>query len=206
MVNIGDDRSQTVQPMHTLDVALEIRREIPSGTEVFAKSERFDGWAQPVVNDDVTRRRRWDFVPVERGVAPGDDRPGLYVPGRFAGEIAGIELGDGGRRSRRRQYEITATIRSSALIPAMVSISVRNASGPSSRPEKPRRARARRLPRVAMGVDVTFVVHSSANARSFAFSASRPTKTPEPTIRRRSSLKKLSARTCGMASQSPAAK
>ena len=45
MRNIGDGRSQTAQPVHTLDVAVDIWSEIPSGTEVFAKIERLARYA-----------------------------------------------------------------------------------------------------------------------------------------------------------------
>ena len=44
----------------------------------------------------TVRRRRGEFVPVERGVNSDDDRPGVRVGGRFAGEVAGIEFRDGG--------------------------------------------------------------------------------------------------------------
>ena len=39
---------------------------------------------------------RGQLVPVERGVGSRDDRPRVRVGGRFAGEVSGIELGDGG--------------------------------------------------------------------------------------------------------------
>ena len=35
-------------------------------------------------------------MPVERGVATGDDRPRVRVRGRFAGEVPGVELLEGG--------------------------------------------------------------------------------------------------------------
>ena len=40
MRSMGDDRSQFGQPMHGLDVALEVWSEIPSGAEVFAQITR----------------------------------------------------------------------------------------------------------------------------------------------------------------------
>ncbi len=66
--------------------------------------------------------------------------------------------------------------------------------------------RARRPPRVAMTVEVTFVAQTSATARMSAIWASRPCRIPAPTTRRRSSLDKLSARISAIASQPPAAK
>ena len=35
-------------------------------------------------------------MPVERGVGLRDDRPGVRVGGRFAGEVSGVELLEGG--------------------------------------------------------------------------------------------------------------
>ena len=35
-------------------------------------------------------------MPVERGVRPRDDRPCVRVGGRFAGEVPGVELREGG--------------------------------------------------------------------------------------------------------------
>ena len=54
--------------------------------------------------------------------------------GRFAGEVAGIELGDGGVDVVEVETTIAA-IRSSASISTTASISTRNASGRWSRPE-----------------------------------------------------------------------
>ncbi len=64
-----------------------------------------------------------------------------------------------------RSNTTSATIRSSASISTMLSISVWNASGRWSRPEKRARVRTRRSPRVAMTVDVMFVTPMSAIAR-----------------------------------------
>ena len=38
----------------------------------------------------------WEFVPVELGIGTRDDRPGVRVGGRFAGEVPGVEFGEGG--------------------------------------------------------------------------------------------------------------
>ena len=64
-----------------------------------------------------------------------------------------------------RSNKTIAAIRSSASISTMPSTSAWNASGRWSRPEKRIRMRARRSPRVAMTVDVTFVIPTSAIAR-----------------------------------------
>ena len=107
-------------------------------------------------------------MPVERGVGARDDRPRVRVGGRFAGEVAGIELLEGGvdvveverdaRRDpvrRRRSRRCRASRR-------------RTRSGRWSRPEMRTRLRARRSPRVAMTVDVMFAAPTSATARMFA--------------------------------------
>ena len=49
-----------------------------------------------MVDVHPVRRRRGEFAPVERGVGPRDDRPRVRVGGRFAGEVPGIELLEGG--------------------------------------------------------------------------------------------------------------
>ena len=47
-----------------------------------------------MVDGDVVRRG--EFVPVERGVIPRDNRPRVRVGGRFAGEVPGVEFREGG--------------------------------------------------------------------------------------------------------------
>ena len=82
--------------MHSLDVDAEVGREFQAA-RVYAVSS-------PGANDGPRRwsmftqvwRRRWQFVPVERGVGLRDDRPRVRVGGRFAGEVPRVELGDGG--------------------------------------------------------------------------------------------------------------
>ncbi len=49
-----------------------------------------------VVDVHPVRRRRGKFAPIERGVGPRDDRPRVRVGGRFAGEVPGVELLEGG--------------------------------------------------------------------------------------------------------------
>ena len=49
-----------------------------------------------MVDVDPVRCRRGEFVPVERGVGPRDDRPRVRVGGGFAGEVPGVEFLEGG--------------------------------------------------------------------------------------------------------------
>ena len=48
-----------------------------------------------MVNVHPIGRSREELAPVERGISGRDDRPRVRVGGRFAGEVSGIELGDG---------------------------------------------------------------------------------------------------------------
>ena len=50
----------------------------------------------PVVDVDAVRCGQWRLVPVERGVTTRDGRPRARVGSRFAGDVSGIELGEGG--------------------------------------------------------------------------------------------------------------
>ncbi len=45
---------------------------------------------------DQVRCRRGEFVSVDRGVGIRDHRPRVRIGGRFAGEVARVELGEGG--------------------------------------------------------------------------------------------------------------
>ena len=141
----------------------------------------------PVVDVHPVRRRRGKFVPVERGVGGRDDRPRVRVGGRFAGEVAGIELRDGGVEVVEVEHDDRRDP-SSALISTTPSTSTWNASGSWSSPEKRARREDEALAAGRDDVDVTFVTPRSAAARRFAISASRPCRTPAFTTRRRSSL------------------
>ena len=68
MQHLGDDCSEVAQPMHGLDVELRVRREVPRGTEICDHVARRERCQPPVVDVDQVRRRRRQFVPVERGV------------------------------------------------------------------------------------------------------------------------------------------
>ena len=49
-----------------------------------------------MIGENRIRRRRRRFAPVEPGVDPCNHRPRVRVGGRFAGEVSGIELREGG--------------------------------------------------------------------------------------------------------------
>ena len=93
---MGDDRSEVAQPMHSLDVD---RCPAPSSSDARTYAIHVTGrerCAPTVVDTDPVGRRREEFVPVDCGVRLHDGRPGAPVGGRFAGDIAGVELGEGG--------------------------------------------------------------------------------------------------------------
>ena len=50
----------------------------------------------PMVDVHPIRCRRGKLVPFDRGEGPRDDRPCARVRGRFAGEVTGVEFGEGG--------------------------------------------------------------------------------------------------------------
>ena len=94
--HVGDDRSEVAQPMHSLDVDAEVRREVPRARMYAVRSPGANRCRAPVVDVHTVRRRRGQFAPVECGVGLRDDRPRVRVGGRFAGEVAGVEFGEGG--------------------------------------------------------------------------------------------------------------
>ena len=191
--------------MHSLDVDADVRCEVPRGADVCGHVTGRDRCHSPVVDVHPVRRRRGEFVPVERGVGLRDDRPCVRVGGRFAGEVPGVEFFEGG-------VDVVEVERDARRDP-LVGVDLDDAEhlgverlGSWSRSEKRIRQRARRSPRVAMTVDVMFVTPRSAMARMFAISASRPCRMPAFTTRRRSSVQMSSASISAMASQSRAAK
>ena len=82
--------------MHCLDVELDVRHEVPRGTDVCGQVTGRDCGHAPVVDVHPVRRRRGHLAPIERSVDPRDDRPRVRVGGRLAGEVSGIELLEGG--------------------------------------------------------------------------------------------------------------
>ena len=69
MRRVGDDRSEVAQPMHRLDVDVQVRRDVPRGTDVCGQVAGRERCPSPVVDVDPVRRRRGEFVPVDRGVS-----------------------------------------------------------------------------------------------------------------------------------------
>ena len=67
----GEDRSEIGQPMHSLDVDPEVRREVPHGTEhrgLRRRDHRRERWSMV----DEVWCLRGEFAPIERGVGPRD--------------------------------------------------------------------------------------------------------------------------------------
>ena len=95
--HVGDDRSEVAQPMHSLDVDAEVRREVPAWRGCMRSGHRAR----------MLTARRWSMFTqsgvvagsscrLSCGVCPRDDRPRVCVGGRFAGEVSGVELLEGG--------------------------------------------------------------------------------------------------------------
>src|ERR1700733_6056468 len=82
--------------MRSLDEEVEGLVEVPSGTDVFDAFAGRKRCPPAVVEAHGIRCRRGDFAPIVCNEYTGDYRPGARMGGRFAGEVAGIELGDGG--------------------------------------------------------------------------------------------------------------
>ncbi len=65
---VGDDPAKVAQSMHRLDVDVEVRRELPSGVQVRRQITGNECQGPSVVDVDPVRRRRRQFVSVDRGV------------------------------------------------------------------------------------------------------------------------------------------
>ncbi len=123
--------------MHCLDVDLDVLVEIPAGPEVF---ETFTGCKRchpAVVDAHHVRRCRREFAPIVRNVCIRNHRPGIRVRGRFASEIAGVELFEGGVDVVGVERRRRPTSRSSASISMITQDAVSERLGPivSSREE-----------------------------------------------------------------------
>ena len=91
----SENRAEVVQPMRHLGVDVEVLAEVPSGTDVF---ETFTGRKRcpaAVVETHRIRCYRCDFPPIVRNENTRDYRPGARMSGRFAGEVSGVEFGEG---------------------------------------------------------------------------------------------------------------
>src|ERR1700744_630197 len=91
---IGDNRSETAESMHRLDVDAQVRGEFTGDADVFAHVARREQCTSAVVNVEPVGPSK--FVPVERGASISDNRPRLRVSRCLAGEVSGIEFGEGG--------------------------------------------------------------------------------------------------------------
>ena len=91
----GDDGSEFAQPMHSLYADPDVRSEVPHGTNRCSHINLIDRYARSMIYVHRIRRRRGEFVLIERGVGPCNHRPRMRVGGRFADEVAGIEFREG---------------------------------------------------------------------------------------------------------------
>ncbi len=90
---MGDDRSEIVEPMHRLDVDLQVWREIPNGAKDLGHGAGLERASAPAIDGGPVCRGK--FVPVERGVCLCNHGPGLRVGGGLTGDVSGVELFDG---------------------------------------------------------------------------------------------------------------
>ena len=72
---VGDKRPKVAQPMHSLNVCAEVRREVPDGTDACGHVTGRESCPAPVVDVHPVRRRCRELAPVVRSVCPCDDRP-----------------------------------------------------------------------------------------------------------------------------------
>ena len=118
MCRMGDDRSEVAQPMHSLD-----RKLLMSVVEVHKRARKYAisspgakavplGGGRcspsPAVVGGSSRR-------LSAAVATRDDRPCARVGGRFAGEVAGVELGDGGVEIVEVEHDRAAICRRTSI-------------------------------------------------------------------------------------------
>src|ERR1700758_3796198 len=96
MQRLSDDGSAVTQPMHGFDAEGEVRNLIESGTGEFDDVALRERCQPTVVDVNKVRRRLRQLVSVESGVKALDARPNGRVGGGFAGEVSGIEFGEGG--------------------------------------------------------------------------------------------------------------
>jgi len=96
MRRMGDDCSEIAQPMHNLDVGLDVLVEVPPGTDVGDQFTGGERGPRTVVDAHAVLRGRRQLVSVDRGVAIRNHRPRVRVGGRLAGEVSRIELCEGG--------------------------------------------------------------------------------------------------------------
>ncbi len=95
MRRIGANRSQIVQPVDNLGVGPDGLVDFPPGMDVCGHLAGRERNHPAMVNRHAVGRIRGQLLPADRGVGSRDHRPRVRVGCRFAGEISGIELGDG---------------------------------------------------------------------------------------------------------------
>ena len=74
---------------------LDVRGEVIGSAYVGDRVAGRERSTPPMIDVHKVRRRRGDFVSVVRGLDLRHGRPYVRVGGRFAGEVAGIELREG---------------------------------------------------------------------------------------------------------------
>ena len=82
--------------MHNLDVGSDVLVEVNPGLEVCDPLAWREGGSPTVVDTHEIRCGRRQLASVEHRVASSDHGPRVCVGGRFAGEVSGLEFGDGG--------------------------------------------------------------------------------------------------------------
>ena len=92
--------------MHGLDVQAEVRREVLRGTMYCGQitgangvTRRWSTLTQSGVVGGISRR-------LSAAIALRDDRPCVSVGGRFAGEVSGVELREGGVDIVEVEYDV----------------------------------------------------------------------------------------------------
>jgi hypothetical protein len=96
MRRLGRDCPDVAQSMHSLDVDVDIRHEIPIGTDEWRHVAGRKRCRMPVIDVYPVRRRGKGLATIERGGGRRDGRPRICVLGRFACEVAGFEFREGG--------------------------------------------------------------------------------------------------------------
>ena len=182
-----DDHSKVAQPMHSLDVTLDVRGDVLRSTDVWGHVAGRERSTPPMIDVHPVRRRRGDFVPVVRGVACVITD---HVCAWAAASPARYRASNSAKAASRSSESNTTR----ATIWFSASISETHSTLDPDRRQRRSKNRGRGArPRVAMTVDVKCATPTSATARWLAISASRPCLTPAFTTRRRSSMEMSSA-------------
>ena len=131
--------------MHGLDRATDVGCDCSRCADMRRQVTQCNSCSPSVIDIHPIRRRRRQFVTIERRVGFQDCRPRGRVRCRFPGEVAGIEL-------RAGSVDVTRVEKDGRRDPILASISktrsssLLNGSGAGSRPEKHTRSSRRRSP------------------------------------------------------------